>query len=168
MKTNKAKFAVRSVGFLITMLLGPSVFGEEEEHESAAGHEANHDYHENLLSGFVGVTGETRRDYATTLGIGYERRISQIFSVGVLAEHTYGDLDFWVYAVPFAYRAGRWKVLVAPGVEDSDHGTEFLFRAGAEYAFEIGDGWEVVPSLSIDFVDGEQLGVIGVALAKGF
>ncbi len=152
---------------MIAMVLGPPVFADTDEHQSAAGHDAKHDYHRNLLSVFVGVTGETRREYGNTLGIGYERRVTKTFGVGFLAERTYSDLDFWVYAVPFAYRAGRWKVLVAPGVEDSDHGTEFLFRMGAEYAFEVGS-WEIAPQLSIDFVDGEQLGVIGLALAKGF
>ncbi len=167
MKTNKATFAVRAVCFVIAMLSGPPVFGEEDEHESATSHEANHDYHRNLLSVFVGHTGVTRREHGNTLGIGYERRVTKTVSVGALVERTYGDLDFRVYAVPFAYHAGPWKIFVAPGVEDSDHGSELLVRMGAEYAFEVGS-WEIAPQLSIDFVDGEQLGIIGIALAKGF
>lgn len=165
---NKALSIAKSVCFLIVMLAAPVVLGDEHEHESAAGHEASHDYHRNLASFLIGVTGETRREYGTTLGIGYERRVTKTLGVGVLAERTYGDLDFWVYAVPFAYRTGRWKLLAAPGVEDGDHGTEFLFRLGAEYAIEIGEGWEIAPQLSIDFVGGEELGIIGVSLVKGF
>lgn len=166
-KTNKTTLAVRAVCFMIAILLGLPVFADTDEHEPAAGHEAKHDYHRNLLSVFVGHTGVTRRDHGNTLGIGYERRVTKTVSVGVLAERTYGDLDFRVYAVPFAYHAGAWKIFVAPGVEDSDHGSELLVRIGAEYAFEVGS-WEIAPQLSVDFVDGEQLGIIGIALAKGF
>lgn len=167
MKMNKATFAVRAVCFMIAILLEPPVFADTDEHEPAAGHEAEHDYHRNLLSVFVGHTGVTRREHGNTLGIGYERRVTKTVSIGAFVERTYGDLDFRVYAVPIAYRAGRWKVFVAPGVEDSDHGSELLVRMGAEYAFEVGS-WEMAPQLSIDFVDGEQLGIIGIALAKGF
>ena len=46
--------------------------------------------------------------------------------------------DFWVYAVPIAYRIDRWKFVIAPGVEDGARGTESLVRLGAEYAFEAG------------------------------
>lgn len=168
MKSNKAIPTATSVCFLIALLAAPVVFSDEHEHHSATDHEASHDYHRNVVSVLVGITGETRRDYGTTLGLGYERRISKTLSVGVLVEHTYGDLDFWVYAVPFAYRTGRWKFFAAPGIEDGHHGSEFLFRLGAEYAIDIGDGWEVAPQLSIDFVDSEKLGIIGVSLAKGF
>ena len=167
MKANKATFAVRAVCFLIATLLGPPVFAETDVHESAAGHEAKHDYHRNQLSVFVGHTGETRREHGNTLGIGYERRITKTVGVGVLLERTYGDFDFKVYALPIAYHAGLWKIFVAPGVEDGEHGSESLVRMGAEYAFEVGS-WEIAPQLSIDFVGGEKLGIIGIALAKGF
>lgn len=164
MQTRQPRLVGRLVLLLSVVLPVTNGFAQEHGHGSATGH----DYHENLPSVFFGFTGETRRDYGTTLGIGYERRVSNTLGVGVLAERTYGDLDFWVYAVPFSYRTGKWKLLAAPGIEDSDHGTEFLFRVGAEYAIKISDDWELAPSLSIDFVGSDQLGVIGVALAKGF
>ena len=152
---------------MIAMLLVPPAFADTNEHEAAVGHEAKHDFHRNLLSVFIGHTGETRREHGNTLGIGYEWRVTKTFSVGALAERTYGDFDFRVYAVPIAYHAGRWKFFFAPGIEDSDHGSESLLRLGAEYAFEVGS-WEIAPQLSIDFVGSEKLGIIGIALAKGF
>jgi hypothetical protein len=159
---------MRAVCFLFSLLLASPAFGESGEHEPVSGHEITHDYHKNLMAGFIGFTGETRRENGATLGIGYIRRVTKTFSVGALVERSTGDLDFWVYAIPFAYNAGRWKFFVAPGIEDSDHhGSEFLVRVGTEYAIEVGN-WEIAPQLSIDFVNGEQLGVLGIAVGRGF
>jgi hypothetical protein len=73
-----------------------------------------------------------------------------------------------VYAVPFAYRFGRWKFYVAPGIEDSDeHGSEPLLRLSSEYEFEAGS-WEISPQLAVDFVDGEEVLIVGVVFGKGF
>ncbi len=85
----------------------------------------------------------------------------------MLAEHTFGGGDFTVYAVPFGYRVDRWKFYIAPGIEDSDHGTESLVRLGAEYAFEA-SSWEISPQLAVGFVDGEEVLSLGVVFGKGF
>ena len=113
------------------------------------------------------MTNEGRNDNGLTLGIEYERRLSKSFGMGVLAEHSFGDLNFWVYAVPFAYHTGPWKFYIAPGVEDGDHGRNSLIRLGGEYAFMAG-AWEISPQLDVDFVDGDQVLVLGVAFGKGF
>lgn len=168
LKVHLEKLAVRVAGFLVSLLLLQPVYAETGEHEPVPGHEATHDNHRNLVAAFVGVTSKTRRKNGPTLGIGYLRRVTKNFGVGVLVERTTGDLDFWVYAVPFAYLTGPWKAFVAPGIEDSDHhGSELLLRLGGEYAFEFGN-WEVAPQLSVDFVDGDQLGVLGVVLGRRF
>ncbi len=159
----------RRLRILLTMLLAicaPFVFAQTDEHEPNFDHETTHDFHPNLLALFVGVTDEGRHE-ALALGIEYERRLNESFGVGVLAEHTFGDLDFWVYAVPFAYHAGRWKFYIAPGVEKGDHGSEFLVRIGGEYAFEVG-AWEISPQLNVDLVDGDEVYVLGVTFGKGF
>jgi hypothetical protein len=158
------------LGFLIAVLFAmcvPAAHAQAVEHESGSAHETTHESHQNVLSFFVGVTHEERRDYGVALGIAYERLLNESFSVGVIAEHTFGDLDFWVYAVPFGYRAGPWKFYVAPGIEDGDHGSESLVRLGAEYAFEAGT-WEISPQLAVDFVDGDQVLVLGVVFGWGF
>jgi hypothetical protein len=141
---------------------------ETTEHESAAAHEDAHGTHKNILSFFAGVTHGGRRKNGAALGIGYERLLNKKFGIGVLAEHTFGDADFTVYAVSLAYRYDRWKFYVAPGIEDSDaHGSESLVRLSAEYAFEKGS-WEISPQLAIDFVDGEEVLILGVVFGKGF
>lgn len=148
---------------LLTWTLPPPVMAAEHE----SGHRAEHGYHKNLLAGFVGVTHEGRRENGASLGLEYERRLNAKFGIGALAEHTFGDLDFTVYAVPFAYHAGPWKIYAAPGVEDSDDGSEPLVRLGAEYGFEVGS-WEISPQLDVDFVDGEEVVVLGVTFGMGF
>ncbi len=143
------------------------VLAQADEHEANSDHEATHEFHRNIVAGFVGVTHEGRRDNGFALGIAYERLLTESFGIGVIAEHTFGDLDFWIYAVPFAYRTGRWRLYIAPGVEDGKHSTDSLVRLGAEYAFEVG-ALEIAPQLAVDFVDGEDVLVLGVVFAKGF
>lgn len=61
----------------LLMLPGMQVaFGEEghheaESHEGEAGeqHGSEHSYHPNLIAGFIGITGEDRRETAITLGL---------------------------------------------------------------------------------------------------
>jgi hypothetical protein len=141
---------------------------ESSEHESASSHESAHGIHKNVVSFFAGVTHAGRRKNGAALGVGYERLLNESFGIGVLAEHTFGDADFTVYAVAFAYRLDRWKFYVAPGIEDSAaHGTESLVRLSAEYAFEAGT-WEISPQLAVDFVDGDKVLILGVVFGKGF
>ena len=137
------------------------------EHESASGHEGGHESHKNFISAFAGITHAGRRKNGPALGVGYERLLTKSFSIGVLAEYTFGDADVAVYAVPFAYRVDRWKFLIAPGIEDGHHGTESLLRLGAEYAFEV-NSWEVSPQAAVDFVDGDEVFILGVVIGKGF
>ncbi len=152
------RLPVVAIMILAPYLSVPAFAAETEHHE---------DFHPNFLALFIGVTSEERRESGLALGIEYEYRLNRSFGIGVLAEHTFGDVDTTVYAMPFAYHTGRWKVYIAPGIEDGDLGNESLWRTGVEYAFEIGR-WEVSPQLDIDFVDGDTAFVLGVTIGKGF
>jgi len=160
---------VRAAHMFLATVIGcsaPLAIVQAEEHEHGTAHEASHEYHPNLLGLFIGVTDEGREE-ALTIGVEYERRINKSFGIGVFAEHLFGDANFWVYGVPFAYHNGRWKLYIAPGVEDGKHGSEFLARIGGEYAFEAGS-WEISPQINLDFVDSEEIWVLGVVFGKGF
>ena len=158
---------------MIFAMCAPAVYAQTDDqdagdHEPASAHESTHGSHKNVVSFFAGVTHAGRRENGLALGAGYERLLSESFAIGVLAERTFGDADFWVYAVPFSYRVDRWKFYIAPGIEDSDrHGTESLVRLSVEYAFEVGS-WEVSPQFAVDFVDGEEVLILGVVFGKGF
>jgi len=148
----------RLLATILLVALGcftPMTFAETESGEN------------NRLSLLVGITDETRRDKGATLGLEYERRLDATLGVGLVAEHVFGDLDFSIFAVPLFFHTGRWKFLIAPGVEDSDLGTEFLLRIGGDYGFEVGR-WEIAPGIDVDFVDGDVVPVIGVAIGRGF
>jgi hypothetical protein len=140
---------------------------DTSEQESTTSHESVHESHKNVVS-FLAGAAHSGRDNGAVLGIAYERLLNESFSMGVFAERTFGDGDFTVYAVAFGYRVDRWKFYVAPGIEDSDeHGTESLVRLGTEYAFEAGS-WEISPQIAVDFVDGNEVLVLGVVFGKGF
>jgi hypothetical protein len=145
---------------VLTLLASAGASASEDSHEG---------FHRNFLAVFAGITDEDRRERAATLGIEYERRLSERFGIGALVEHAYGDLDFTIYAIPFAWHTGHWKWYVAPGIENSDHhsGNEFLLRLGVEYAFEVG-AYELLPQFDVDFVDGEEVLVLGLTFGRGF
>ena len=150
---------------LLVLALMPAVVSADDTH---AEHQDSHEFHKNVIGVFGGITDDDHHDAAFTLGLEYERRLSAKFGIGVIAERAYGDLDFSVYAVPFAYRTGHLKLYVAPGIEDSKHhGSEFLVRLGLEYGFEVG-GYEIAPQFNIDFVNDEEVLVLGLVFARGF
>ena len=125
-------------------------------------------YKVNSAGVFVGVTGENRRENGFTLALTYERRFSESFGVGVEAERVFGDLEFWLATVPFAYHYKAWKFFAGPGIEmPDDDDNEFLVRVGGEYGFEVGR-WEIAPVLAVDFVDSETEVVAGLGFLYGF
>ncbi len=155
------------VALLALMLGAMNANAESPVSGSSQGHGGAH-YHKNLVGVFTGITHAGRRKNGAALGFEYERRLSEKFGIGVVAEHTFGDADVWIAAIPFAFHAGHWKLYAAPGIEDGHHGTEGLLRLGAEYAFELSGGWEIAPQINVDWVDKEDVWVFGVVFAKGY
>ena len=138
---------------------------------SAAGRAAEEaDHHENghanEVAVFLGFTDEGR-DEGLALGIEYERRLSESYGVGVLAERTWRGRDFWVYAIPLTLHVERWKFVAAGGVEKGHGHTDGLFRLAAGYEFEAGT-MAVTPTLAVDSVDGELIYIIGASIGFGF
>lgn len=141
---------------------------EAEEHHGESGSGHGHGYHTHTLGGFIGRAQEGREN-APAIGIEYEYRFNERFGIGAVGEYTGDKADFWVLAIPFGFHFGHLKTYIAPGIEKSDEHTEELIRVGAEYAFPISDdGWEIAPQINVDFVDGEEIWVFGVLIAKGF
>lgn len=164
----------------------------QHEHEvggdSDSGHAESDDhgrFHRDFLMGFVGMTAEDRRNRALTIGIDYNHWITTRFGIGAGVEWAFGDLDFTVFTVPLSYRFGEWKIFAGPGWEVTEGddipqppgarsgggpepgGTEILVRAGVEYAFPVGR-YEVAPKLMVDFIDGDEVLVLGVAFGRGY
>lgn len=133
---------------------------EHGEHEGQA--------HKNAVGVFIGLTHEGRRENDFALGLEYVRRLNESFSIGGTLEYTFGDSDFLVAVVPASYYYKQWKLSIAPGVEDSNEGTEALLRFGLGYIFELERGWEVNPQVNVDLVDDEEVWVLGVAFGRAF
>ncbi len=152
----------KSLLILSLPLLSLSSTAEQHDPEGTP-----HEYHKNMIAGFIGATTPERRKASPAFGIEYERRIWARFGIGALAEYTAGHEGFWIAAVPFALHNGPWKFYVAPGFEDSSEGTKPLLRLGGEYGFEVGR-WEISPQIDVDFVDGNQVLVMGVTFGLGF
>jgi hypothetical protein len=154
------------------LLASPSTWSEstDSHDDEPAEHGNSHDvaYHKNLVGLFTGITHKNRGTNELAVGLEYERRINESFGIGAVAEYTGGDADVWIYAVPFAWHTGHWKLYLAPGVEDGHHGTQELVRIGGEYAFHLSDGWEIAPQINVDIVDSEEVLVFGVVFARGF
>ncbi len=155
------------VVLLLWMLSVSPILAGSDGSESVSSRETVDEFSPNHIAFILGAAHEARRENGGIIGVEYERRLSQSFGIGALAEHTFGDLDFWIYAIPFGYHIDRWKLYVAPGIEDGHLGTELLIRVGGEYSFEVGS-WEFSPTVDIDFVDSEVAIGGGVSIGWGF
>jgi hypothetical protein len=125
-----------------------------------------HDLEENQIAILVGFAHEGRDD-GLVIGVEYERRIDESLGLGLLVEHTYGDFNTWVFAVPLTLHVDEWKFILAPGIEDRDGRSEKLVRIAVGYEFETSKV-TVVPAFAVDFVDGETIYVLGVAFGWPF
>ena len=120
------------------------------------------EFERNEIAVFGGITHE-RRENGLALGAEYKRRLTPEFGMGFLAERTWGDFDFWVFAVPLSWTRERWVFTIAPGVERSRSESNEMLRLAASYEFEVGESKPLV-GLAVDFVDGEQVYVLGVSM----
>ncbi|UCG67222.1 MAG: hypothetical protein JSW12_09655 [Deltaproteobacteria bacterium] len=117
---------------------------------------------------FVGDTHEHGED-GFTVGLTYEYRLNELFGIGGFAEYTGGHFDKWSAGVPLFMRPyGEFRFAFAPGFEHNHDEEEFLFRAGVAYEFKLSDPWVLVPELNVDFVDGEEVYVFGLAIGFGY
>lgn len=134
-----------------------------------SGHAQSHEFHRNTIAGFIGITGEERREGALTLGVEYERRFSEAFGVVLSVERALGDLDFTVLTVPFAWHSGPWTFSAGPGVEFPDHDdhNEFLVRGSVLYVFDR-HNYEIAPKFTMDVVAGDVVLLGGVVIGFGF
>jgi len=148
----------------------------------------------NDLGAFFGGTSESD-DTHFTIGLEYERRLSERLALIVVAEHVNG-IDAWVFLAPLAFRPFRQLPLTlyaGPGVEtkvpepeaedtgstDEAHETSgegeretlLVLRAGVGWPFELGR-LSVKPQLEVDFArehDAWQTALVfGVAVGFGF
>ena len=101
--------------------------------------------------------------------VSYERRLSSLLGVGGAYEYAAGDFDKWSIGVPLfihPYKGLRFQL--APGLEHKKGEDKFLFRIGAAYEITLSDRWMLIPEIAVDFVDGDEAVVYGLAFGFGF
>ena len=133
--------------------------------------------HFGLYAGFTSggkQSGDGRESAAFTIGFDYERRLSPRWGIGVMGDWAFGDRREYILAIPVFLHAGpSLRFYVAPGTErfregaPKDAKSEFLLRTGLAYDFHFG-AVSLSPSLSVDFVHGEQLYILGAAIGWSY
>lgn len=154
----KRRYAILVCAFICPI----AAIGEEGEAGSAPT--------KNRLELFVGATHVENRGASAdefSLGITYERRVSDRIGVGGLVEFTDGT-EAWIWGVPlFIHPIDRVRLTVAAGAEFAGSRQELLIRTGVAYEFELGK-FSIAPELNVDFVDGERNEVYGISVGFGF
>lgn len=164
---------------LATLLLGATGSAQEPGREASQSHEEH--FHRNEFTLVLASTYEAEEgENLFTVGGEYERRFTPRIGVSGTFEH-FSDVGAWVFVFPATFRVWRGlKLLAGPGLEhvsrrgngqeETQNGEEtaesgadnlFLFRFGAQYGFELGERFAIVPSIEFDLVDESE----GVAKA---
>lgn len=125
---------------------------------------------DNHLALFLGVTHAEEDSAAPTVGLDYERRVSERLGVGVVfRDHASGDIDATLYAVSFSiHTTSPLSFVIAPGIEREDGDNSGVLRVGAEYEFEVGSAWSLAPALYFDITEDDTKEVLGVAIGFEF
>lgn len=137
-----------------------------------AEHPGSGHYHRNMAELFLGSTYEDRdhgSENGVTIGLTYERRLTEFLGFGDFYEYAVGYFDKWSIGVPlFIHLYEGWRFALAPGLEHRESDDEFLFCTGAAYEFELSEPWVMLPEFNVDFEDGEEALVFGLSFGFGF
>lgn len=123
-----------------------------------------------IFLGYTTVDSETE----FTLGLEYEYKFTPNWGAGLVYEETsqghHGEgVNVFVASV-FYHPDNYLKFGVGIGEEEIEghhpH-TEDLYRISAAYDFHLGD-FGVAPTVAVDFIDGNEAFVVGIALVRPF
>lgn len=167
---------------VLVLFLAPQVMGQEEEHA-----EAHHLHLNHLGLVFAGTTSlEKGRGTHFTIGADYERRLSEVWGVGLIGELIFTDKTEYLFAAGVYFHATEklW-FRAALGFEVAYHHheegsedvhaeethtkkeTELLLRIGMGYGFEV-EGIIITPTIDLDLFRGHKSLVWGLSIGKGF
>ncbi|MEO1129070.1 MAG: hypothetical protein AAFX05_05090 [Planctomycetota bacterium] len=141
---------------------------EDPETEAALTLEHHEEHWRNRFAVFIGATTKSGNTHLT-IGAEYERRLSDLIGIGVVAEGSPGGREF-VAAVPVFFHPVHELVLsVGPGFAVEDGHAHFLIRLGIGWEFEVGDSISLAPTVSYDLVEGTGDAVAyGLTVSFGF
>ena len=124
---------------------------------------------DNHVSLFAGGNTSHKHTYFA-LGMEYERKVTESFGLGFLSDLTFSHPKSVVYAVPFFYHPmPEWKLFIAPGMLREKGENSFNMRGGLAYDYEVGGGFTVGPTVSVEYGTIHTLHwVYGIAFGMGF
>jgi len=138
----------------------------------AASKSTNH-----VVGGFLGASNiQDETDFS--YGLEYEYKFNDTWGLGPVFERT-ADADhgrgvnvsllsLYAHVTP-SVRLGLGFGEERIGADDSHHShKEDLIRVSAAYDFHFDGGFGIAPTIAVDFVDGEQAEVFGIAFTKSF
>ncbi|MDF1563291.1 MAG: hypothetical protein P1V51_09615 [Deltaproteobacteria bacterium] len=147
--------------------------GADHTVEAPAGAHATHANHVGVFLGGTTFLGDHPQTVLTA-GLDYERRLSELFGVGLLVDFPMdlGHYSFAVLAAPMlvVHPVAGLKVIVAPGLDYAHEEAAFVARAGIGYDLHLG-AYTLAPTFNFDYVLAEhphQALVFGLALGRGF
>ena len=170
---------------IVAVTAFPALSVAQEQGAEAEGATAEEAFHRNHLSLFTGGTtessdGETGTSFS--LGLDYERRLSELIGLGLGGEFVFGGDEREALAGLYfmLHPAGGLVLAAGPGLEfakeghtegEEESGTETHagLRVGIVYEFEVGHRYSIAPSIYTDFIEGkEPTFVWGLAFGVGF
>jgi hypothetical protein len=158
-----SRWKIVFVSVFCLMVIASSVCGQ-----SQGAPEQHSDYHLNTVECFLGASTGSG-DSGFTMGVNYERRLSELMGLGFFNDYTMGDMDRWTIGMPvFFHPYKEWRFVVAPGVQHKSGDTDFLLRGGVGYEFKLEESWVVVPQFNLDFADGDTICVFGASIGYRF
>lgn len=139
------------------------------------GHEMETPY--NVAALFLGNTNEHHAN-GFSLGLEYERRVSELIGVGAIVEHAGGDIDSTItIAALYVHPYAGLLVVLGVGAEfksaREEDGEEeaatsgIVGRIGLGYEFEF-DHLVLVPQVNLDVFEREEAVVVGAVFAYRF
>jgi hypothetical protein len=176
-RTRSARAGRTAATAALTVLLAMPLVCAQDRRPEVKPAEGEETEPRNELALVVAGTRDTEENETfATLGLEYERRISEQASVVAEVEYLF-DADRWIVVAPVVFRPARGvKLFAGPGFEHVDEAgdgaTRFLFRIGGGYTFELAERYAIGPTLSLDLVREEgrwvRAAVVGVSVGFGF
>lgn len=169
------------LALLLTLGLALPALGQKPDEE--AGHETVEGSEEfwNAIEVLLGATSETDpTSTAFTIGLGYLRGLSPLFSVGVAAEFAASNTvrEWLLFGLGYVHPVGGLALGTGPGYELTrereeegeviETSNEVVWRFMAAWEFEVGERYTISPEVNLDLVESEVVWVYGVAFGVNF
>jgi hypothetical protein len=181
----------RLISIVIIIFCLPFIGFTQDHQEERGDHQAmSHEFlHHRLSAGFgytyvpkgVDESSEEEGIFVPTLSVEYFYKFSHKWSAGLMV-----DLELSQYVIPFlddflernkALIIGAvglyepiiyWGIFAGAGIEIENHHNFAVIRAGTDYEFQLGNNWDISPSLAFDFKEEYTSWSLMVGVGKHF